>query len=126
MYMYRITILQGELRAICGGGRYDNLLEAYTGSASKAVPAVGFGFGDAVIMEVLMARQLLSSEISQYSVDVVVFALNDELKPHAISICNQLREKAFTVNYSLQSKSAKQGFQYAAKCNAGMTSFWLL
>lgn len=45
----------GELRAICGGGRYDKLLEAFGG---EALPAVGFGFGDAVIMELLEAKKL--------------------------------------------------------------------
>lgn len=38
-----------KLRAICGGGRYDRLLSTYGGVDT---PACGFGFGDAVIMEV--------------------------------------------------------------------------
>ena len=37
-------------RAICGGGRYDSLLSTYGG---KIVPAVGFGFGDVVVLYVL-------------------------------------------------------------------------
>lgn len=41
----------GELRAICGGGRYDRLLTLY-GSPTE-IPCVGFGFGDCVIMELL-------------------------------------------------------------------------
>lgn len=48
-------MLLGELRAICGGGRYDKLLEAFGG---EALPAVGFGFGDAVIAELLQAKNL--------------------------------------------------------------------
>jgi len=43
----------GELRALCGGGRYDRLVESLGG---KAVPAAGFGFGDAVVGELLLAR----------------------------------------------------------------------
>jgi histidyl-tRNA synthetase len=43
----------GELRSLCGGGRYDRLLESLGG---KAVPAAGFGFGDAVLGELLEAR----------------------------------------------------------------------
>ena len=39
----------GELRAICGGGRYDRLLSTFGGVDT---PACGFGFGDAVIIEV--------------------------------------------------------------------------
>lgn len=40
---------EGKLRAICGGGRYDRLLSTFGG---EDVPACGFGFGDAVIVEV--------------------------------------------------------------------------
>ncbi|KAG7607961.1 Histidine-tRNA ligase [Arabidopsis suecica] len=40
---------EGKLRAICGGGRYDRLLSTYGGDD---IPACGFGFGDAVIVEV--------------------------------------------------------------------------
>ncbi len=39
----------GELRAICGGGRYDELLTTY--GSEVTVPACGFGFGDCVIMD---------------------------------------------------------------------------
>ena len=44
------------LRAICGGGRYDGLLAALGGSP---LPAVGFGFGDVVIQELLADLGLL-------------------------------------------------------------------
>ena len=43
----------GELRSLCGGGRYDRLLESLGG---KPLPAAGFGFGDAVVGELLEAR----------------------------------------------------------------------
>ncbi|KAF8746390.1 hypothetical protein HU200_013360 [Digitaria exilis] len=39
---------EGNLRAICGGGRYDRLLSTF---GSEDIPACGFGFGDAVIVE---------------------------------------------------------------------------
>lgn len=41
------------LRAICGGGRYDRLLSAYGGDDA---PMCGFGFGDAVIVELLQDK----------------------------------------------------------------------
>merc|ERR1719231_2012392 len=46
----------GELRAIFSGGRYDKLLGTFGG---EDTPAAGFGFGDAVIMELLQAKNLL-------------------------------------------------------------------
>ena len=42
--------MPGELRAICGGGRYDNLLKALGG---VDLPALGFGMGDVVLRELL-------------------------------------------------------------------------
>ena len=61
---------QGALRAIAGGGRYDRLLETFGGDP---LPAVGFGFGDAVIMELLEEKKLVPE--TSAGVDVVAFAL---------------------------------------------------
>ncbi len=49
---------RGELRAIAGGGRYDGLLATFGGDPQ---PCAGFGFGDAVIFELLAERDLLPS-----------------------------------------------------------------
>lgn len=46
----------GQLRAICGGGRYDKLLGTFGG---EDAPCAGFGFGDAVIVELLKDKGLL-------------------------------------------------------------------
>ncbi|MEO7360288.1 MAG: ATP phosphoribosyltransferase regulatory subunit [Gemmatimonadaceae bacterium] len=43
----------GEFRAICGGGRYNNLLASLGG---VDLPALGFGFGDVVLGELLRER----------------------------------------------------------------------
>ncbi|MEP6778973.1 MAG: ATP phosphoribosyltransferase regulatory subunit, partial [Gemmatimonadaceae bacterium] len=43
----------GEFRAICGGGRYDNLLKSLGG---VDLPALGFGMGDVVLGELLRER----------------------------------------------------------------------
>src|SRR5690606_11765305 len=54
--VFEIFDRKGELRAICGGGRYDRLLA----SVSDAdLPAVGFGMGDVVLAELLRDRSLL-------------------------------------------------------------------
>jgi histidyl-tRNA synthetase len=47
---------QGQLRAIAGGGRYDQLLATFGGEPQ---PCAGFGFGDAVILELLQDKQLV-------------------------------------------------------------------
>ncbi|MGI9591708.1 MAG: ATP phosphoribosyltransferase regulatory subunit, partial [Myxococcota bacterium] len=68
-----------RLRALCGGGRYDRLLETLGG---PAIPAVGFGFGDAVIAELLADRGLWP-DLSR-PVDDFVYAREEAQRPHAI------------------------------------------
>lgn len=54
--MFEARDRKGELRAIAGGGRYDQLLQTFGGQQQ---PCAGFGFGDAVIMELLKDLDLL-------------------------------------------------------------------
>ncbi|KAL3908022.1 MAG: hypothetical protein SGPRY_009957 [Prymnesium sp.] len=60
-------------------GRYSKLLSTFGG---EDLPAAGFGFGDAVIMELLESKKLLPN-IPASSVEAVVFAMNRELLPQA-------------------------------------------
>src|SRR5579872_4547327 len=46
--VFELFDAKGELRAICGGGRYDNLLQSLGG---VDLPALGFGMGDVVLAE---------------------------------------------------------------------------
>jgi histidyl-tRNA synthetase len=91
----------GELRAVCGGGRYDRLLESLGG---KPLPAAGFGFGDAVILELLEARGLLP--VLARGLDDVVVAipdalLDDRLRGAAIRRSAALRRQGRSVELVL-------------------------
>jgi histidyl-tRNA synthetase len=81
---------RGQLRAIAGGGRYDQLLQALGGTT--ATPAVGFGFGDAVIIELLKDRGLLPNFEKPSDFHAVVFAMTPSLNAAAIQIATQLRQ----------------------------------
>jgi histidyl-tRNA synthetase len=52
----------GEFRAICGGGRYDTLLQSLGGAD---LPALGFGMGDVVLGELLRAKGLMRATESR-------------------------------------------------------------
>ena len=56
--VFEVFDSKGELRAVCGGGRYDELLNALGG---VDMPAAGFGWGDVVLGELLRDRGLLPS-----------------------------------------------------------------
>jgi len=86
----------GELRAICGGGRYDRLLETLGGGA---LPAVGFGFGDAVILELLAARGLLPA--LRRELDAVVFGFGDAERAAAVALAQALRAEGASVELVL-------------------------
>ncbi len=87
---------EGKLRALCGGGRYDHLLEALGG---PALPAVGFGFGDVVVMELLADRGRLPELPRQ--LDDVVFPFSDAERPAAIRLATLLRSRGRAVELAL-------------------------
>jgi histidyl-tRNA synthetase len=106
---------KGVLRAIAGGGRYDRLLETFGG---EPTPAAGFGFGDAVIVELLRERNILPSfDGSGY--DIVVFAMGSDLYRAAVGVASALRAEGRTVDLILEDKKAKWVFKHASRNEAG-------
>lgn len=103
----------GKLRAICGGGRYDRLLSTFGGDD---LPACGFGFGDAVIIELLKEKGILPELIPQ--VENIVCALDHDLQGAAATVATMLREKGQSVDLVLESKPLKWVFKRAARINA--------
>ena len=104
----------GELRAICGGGRYDMLLGALGGENQ---PMVGFGFGDAVIVELLKDKGLMP-DFSKGDVQDLVFPLGESLRPAAMRVAAQLRDAGRTVDLILEDKKAKWAFKQAERVGA--------
>ena len=105
----------GELRAIAGGGRYDKLLETFGG---EPTPAAGFGFGDAVIVELLRERKVLPS-FAMTGTDAVVFAMSKELYPAAIKSAMALRRGGQSVDVVLfTDKKSKWVFKHADRIGA--------
>ena len=104
---------RGELRAICGGGRYNRLLSSLGGND---LPASGFGFGDMVIMELLSDRGLLPT-ISSGCQDVVI-SLSEDLRPAAMIVASKLRENGRAVDIILENKKLKWAFRHADRIGA--------
>ena len=105
---------KGELRAIAGGGRYDKLHESFGGDST---PAVGFGFGDAVITELLKDRGLLP-DCERNSVDYMVFGINEDDAAKVIDISSRLRSAGRSVDTVLEKKKVKWVFKHADRCGA--------
>ena len=110
---------EGELRSICGGGRYDRLAETLGG---RPLPAVGFGFGDSVIMELLGDRDRLPD--LPRPVDDVVFALGEAQRAAAIRVAERLRASERSVELVLGGGRLKRAMADADRL--GAERIWLL
>ena len=104
---------KGELRAICGGGRYDNLFASLAG---VDVPSLGFGMGDVVLGELLKERKIVAA--GQKSVDYFIIAVNDEVISHALSIAGRLRVKGHSVIFPYKTGGVGKGLKAAAAAGA--------
>jgi histidyl-tRNA synthetase len=110
---------RGELRSICGGGRYDRLLESLGG---KAMPAAGFGMGDVVLMELLSEKELLP-ELAR-GVDDVVFAFEERHRAIAVQLAQRLRGANRRVELILGTPRLKRVLADADR--TGAARLWLL
>ncbi len=103
----------GNLRAICGGGRYDKLIGTLGGSD---LPATGFGFGDMVVMELLDEKGLLPELESE--IEDVVFGMGTELRGAAMQVAGALRTSGRSVDLVLEDKKIKWAIKHADKIGA--------
>ena len=119
--VFEVFAKRGQLvRAIAGGGRYDTLLQAY--GDQRRIPAVGYGLGDCVILEVLKEKGLLPS--MRRAVQDVVIPFNARLMGAAVSVATQLRKKGRVVDIVLKRlRKVRQAFSYADRVNAERAIF---
>ena len=108
---------RGELRAICGGGRYDGLISTLGGEPTSMV---GFGFGDAVIVELLKDRGLFPEDsLKTMNVDDVVYSMDKSCRAHAIKAAQKLRLKGRKVDLVLDDdKKQKWTFKHCERVGA--------
>ena len=97
------------LRAICGGGRYDNLLAALGG---VDLPALGFGMGDVVLTELLKERSL--GPAATAGLDVFVAAVTGDDVPHVLAVAHELRDAGLRVEYGLSAAPLRKQLDLAA------------
>ena len=116
--VFEVYDVAGELRAICGGGRYDNLLRDFGG---PPVSATGMGMGDCVLEILLRERGLLEKQLPKTKIDYFVSCVDENYKDVTVEVTMKLRSAGFSANFSYKitklSKQLKQASeQNAAKC----------
>ncbi|MQA88955.1 MAG: histidine--tRNA ligase [Gemmatimonas sp.] len=111
--VFEIFDIQGELRAICGGGRYDDLLGLVSGSD---LPALGLGMGDVVLRELLAGRGLLPA--TDRLLDYYVVAVTPDERPDVLRLVHCLREAGHSVDYALRHQGVGKQLKSASALNA--------
>jgi histidyl-tRNA synthetase len=110
---------KGEFRAIAGGGRYDNLVKLISGGKVN-LPALGFGMGDVVLLEILKSRGLLPKFDSH--ADVFVLIEDENLRAPSLKLIQELRAAGFAVEYPLTPAKADKQFKRAQELKAAFTA----
>jgi len=110
---------KGEFRAIAGGGRYDNLVKLISGGKVN-LPALGFGMGDVVLLELLKARGLLPR--FDIHADVFVLIEDENLRAASLKLVQDLRMAGLTVEYSMTATKSDKQFKRAQELKAAFTA----
>lgn len=105
----------GAQNAVCGGGRYDNLVKELGG---PAVPAVGFAFG---VDRAVMIMQSQNIAVPKSKPFVFFVALGENAGNRAAILANKLRRKDIPVEIDVSERgfgsklktADKLGVQYA-------------
>jgi histidyl-tRNA synthetase len=97
-----------QLRAICGGGRYDGLLKALGGAD---LPALGFGMGDVVLGELLKERAVAPTVARR--LDAFLVAVSGEDLAPVLRLAHELRDRGIAVEYSLHLQAIRKQLELA-------------
>lgn len=111
--VFEVNSPEKQHRAICGGGRYDSLLSTYGG---ETVPAVGFGFGDVVVLDVLKELERFPELPRKLDYTIIPFA-NEQIGT-ALKIAAKLRLQGSTVDCNFSMKKMKKMMQQAHESGA--------
>jgi histidyl-tRNA synthetase len=112
----------GKLRALAGGGRYDNLIGQLSDDA-VSLPAIGFAMGDVVLSELIgeipAARTLIQIAIaSERDLDIYIVVAKEERRADALAQVQSLRDAGYRVDYPLAPAKVGKQFQTAEQLGA--------
>lgn len=106
------------MRAIAGGGRYNNLIKLISGNKVD-LPALGFGMGDVVLADLLQERKLIPS--LKATVDAMVLIEEEDMRDASLGLVQALRDGGFSVEYALTPAKGDKQFKRALELNARVT-----
>lgn len=111
-----VTTKIGAQGTVCGGGRYDHLVEEVGG---PPIPGVGFGLG---IERLIMLMEANDAQFPQEGqVDVFIAVMGDAAKAFGLKLCHELRGKGIAAEMDTLARNIKNQFKYANRLDARYT-----
>ena len=106
----------GAQSTVCGGGRYDKLVEQMGG---KPMPALGFAFGIERLMLIMDKQRVLFPERDKC--DLFIVSIGEAAQKKAFNLVNDLRKNDVVTLCDLNERSLNAQMKYANKINAKYT-----
>ncbi|MGI8480542.1 MAG: histidine--tRNA ligase [Chthoniobacterales bacterium] len=108
---------QGKLRAIAGGGRYDNLIN-HLSDGAVSVPALGFAMGDVVLGELIAGNPVARAKMeaataADLQIDIYVVIAKEDRRGDAVAEVQSLRNQGLRADYALTATKVGKQFQNA-------------
>ena len=107
----------GAQSTVCGGGRYDGLLQELGG---KPVPALGFGIGEE-LLKLIYENAVPGNNDLMSTVDLYMIPADDEAKDLVTATVNDLRRCGMNAERDVCGRSVKAQMKYAGKLGARFT-----
>jgi len=112
----------GKLRALIGGGRYDNLIRQLSNGA-VSLSAIGFAMGDVVLAELIDEIPVAKSQMekavaTQRELDIYAVIAKEERRLDALAQIQSLRDRGYRVDYPLAPAKVGKQFQTAEQLGA--------
>lgn len=100
----------GAQSTVCGGGRYDGLVEECGGPKT---PGIGFAIGLERLMMILEAQKAI--DIIEEPMDIYIATIGDMARLKASDLISVLRKKGISADMDHVGRSIKAQFKYAGK-----------
>ena len=108
----------GAKSSICGGGRYDGLIEEIGG---QPTPGIGFGAG---IERLLLSLEAAGVTTEPEGVDVFVLLVESDLKPRVLPLVAELRRAGLSADVDYAGRSLKGQRTHASRLGAKAVVEW--
>ncbi|MDM7652902.1 MAG: histidine--tRNA ligase [Lactococcus cremoris] len=108
-----IVNFDGKELTVCGGGRYDGLVEYFDGPAT---PAFGFGLGIERLLMIAEKQEI--NFIPEETLDVYIAVMGEKANLEATKLAESLREQAFKVERDFSNRKLGSQFKTAEKLGA--------